>query len=765
MCARIKKVLVFSCGNGCRLSPTAAAHLAVANAKLMRKGIMTAMGAQIRLSPVYSRLAAVDEVAALQLADKLPVDAAGKPWRLSKHQVATYRALTAKNGPDVLFNIAITGDGKSLAGQLPSLQDGWRRKLFAMYPTNELIRDQQRQAQATWQLWGQYPLIASLDSHELDKRMETGDFEQRSAALSAVLKNHDVVLTNPDIFHYVMQSFYVYAGKGGDAADKVFAPLINTFQQFTFDEFHIFEAPQIVSVVTALLLIQEVAKTQRRQFLFQSATPNPLMLHYLERAELTVDVIRGEYAHCETNPNVQDWRLILRGCDLHFAAGSVEQWMDEHLDDVLLPFMLGHRPGAKGAIIVNSVAQAKRLVQRLQGTLERHGIRVGENTGMTGRSRRAASYECDLLVGTSTIDVGVDFQINFLLFESRDAGTFLQRLGRLGRHSGYQTKSGAQVSFQDHFVAYALVPSWVEEALFVGRGTAGLLLSPGSEIDRDSLTAAIQTAFPPVTNFENYAREWGILQATRVVSKLSERLVRDQYEPVRKSLIQRYSAAFGTSVIKQRERHSALQQDQRKLYDEVTSFRGGSSFVCGVLDASEEGAEQVKTYDLFSLIANAHLDELEETEFWAAVQRWGITEQPLRRQNLVAFFRLRGFASERSNFWIGLRHDVGEWDSVQFGTAQLFDGIQLKSEYPQSIPSFNAINRRLLQRAVPALVCLRLHPLELKRQLRLPLLFAVHKLETRDGFDGCIAFDREALLLHTALQRQHIDCGGSALFV
>jgi CRISPR-associated endonuclease/helicase Cas3 len=51
-----------------------------------------------------------------------------------------------------------------------------------------------------------------------------------------------------------MQSFYVRAGKTGDAADKVFAPMVNAFQQFTFDEFHIFEAPQVVSVVNALLL-------------------------------------------------------------------------------------------------------------------------------------------------------------------------------------------------------------------------------------------------------------------------------------------------------------------------------------------------------------------------------------------------------------------------------------------------------------------------------------------------------------------------------
>lgn len=723
------------------------------------------MTAQIRLSPVYSRLASIKDVAASNLAARLPVGPDGKVWQLSQHQVATYQALTTAGGPVVVFNTAMTGDGKSLAGQLPSLLGGWRRKLFSMYPTNELIRDQLRQAQVTWELWRQFPAIASLDSSELDKQMASGDFDQRGAALTSVYRNHDVILTNPDIFYYLMQGFYARVGKNADAADRFFAPLIASFQQFTFDEFHVFETPQIVSVITALLLIDEISKSQRRQYLFQSATPNPLMLRYLERAGLSVAVINGHYAHGTSNPDPEKWRLILRGCDLHFDRGTVEQWLDIHLEDVLLPFFLSHRPAAKGAIIVNSVAQAKRIVQRLKQFLGKYGINVGENTGLTGRTQRAASYGCDILVGTSTVDIGVDFQINFLLFESRDAGSFLQRLGRLGRHASYKTAEGLQISFQDYFVSYALVPPWIEENLFVGQDSRGPLLTAGTETDRETFISAIQTAFPPSTTFENYAREWGILQATRVAYKLNEPLVRSQYENVRKNLIKRYGAVFGASVIQQSSRYTQLRDNQRTLYDEVTSFRGSSSFMCGILDLSEEGAEQLKTYDLFSLLGNADVGELDEADYWDAAQHYGVPVELLRRQNLIAFFRLHGFLPERSHYRVRLQHDVAEWDSRSFGAAQLLDGIQLLPDSPQSIPTLNALNRRLAARQVPALICLRLHPLQLKRQLRLPLLFALYELETRDGFSGSIAFDREALLLHTALQQHPIDCGGGAVIL
>jgi CRISPR-associated endonuclease/helicase Cas3 len=191
---------------------------------------------KIRMLPVYSKLAAAIPA---DLSAKLP-----KGWRLSQHQIETYLALTDPNGPDVIFNTAITGDGKSLAGQLPALVKGWQHTIFATYPTNELIRDQERQVQNTWGQWNQRPRHRLLDSNQLDSVMETGDFNQRGEALQSVLQNCELLLTNPDIFHYIMQFFYLRKGKTGDAPDKIIAELIRQ-QQFTFDEFHIFETPQI----------------------------------------------------------------------------------------------------------------------------------------------------------------------------------------------------------------------------------------------------------------------------------------------------------------------------------------------------------------------------------------------------------------------------------------------------------------------------------------------------------------------------------------
>ena len=90
--------------------------------------------------------------------------------------------------------------------------------------------------------------------------MEGDDLRQRGEGLLSLLASSDHILTNPDIFHYIMQLFYRRDGKQGDATDKIFGPLIDWFEQFTFDEFHIFETPQVISVMNAVLLILELTK-------------------------------------------------------------------------------------------------------------------------------------------------------------------------------------------------------------------------------------------------------------------------------------------------------------------------------------------------------------------------------------------------------------------------------------------------------------------------------------------------------------------------
>src|SRR5262249_5772500 len=150
---------------------------------------------------------------------------------------------------------------------------------------------------------------------------------------------------------------------------------------------------------------------------------------------------------------------------------------------VLIRFFSEH-PGSRCAVILNSVGVVKRCVRQLRPLLARHGISVGENTGFSTRDERRESMTKDVLIGTSTIDIGIDFKINLLIFEATEAGNFIQRLGRLGRHDGYENGRGETIRFAA-FQAYALVPQFIHERLFEKPDEVGETpLQDGTAYDR-----------------------------------------------------------------------------------------------------------------------------------------------------------------------------------------------------------------------------------------------------------------------------------------
>src|SRR5262249_12164234 len=90
----------------------------------------------LRLGPVYSCLVTEKDLKNLNV-NALPVS-----YKLRLHQAQTWQAF-ARGEVDVIFDTTLTGDGKSLAGQLPMLVDNCYALL--LYPTNELIKDQEKQ--------------------------------------------------------------------------------------------------------------------------------------------------------------------------------------------------------------------------------------------------------------------------------------------------------------------------------------------------------------------------------------------------------------------------------------------------------------------------------------------------------------------------------------------------------------------------------------------------------------------------------------------
>ncbi len=689
---------------------------------------------QITLKPIYSQTIATPTEIAIP-----------EHWRLAWHQLETFRAL---HNPDidVVFNTALTGDGKSLAAYLPAMTG--KNYTLAMYPTNELARDQEKQVQFyKTQFHPKYdPQIYRLNAALLEDFIETNQLPSKQAGLLNRADNSEILLTNPDIFHYIHDFRYLRrnAQGKGDNPDKVFKRIDDNYKLFVFDEFHLLASPQIASILNAILLMRHTGGT--RKFLFLSATPSEMLQEFLAKSGMRYLVINPitQGAYCSDRPSdTTQWRQISQPIHLTFPCGlqptsrSSYEWITENAENIILRFFLNH-PHSKGAIILNSIAAVKKLTTQLKPLFAEHGLVVRENTGLTGELEKATSVEeADLLIGTSTIDVGVDFQINFLVFEAVDSGNFIQRLGRLGRHGGFSTYQG-----------YALLPNFIVSRLFEKAGSHPLI--HGETYDRPTLNDAVRQAYPFVNDFSQYPKHWGGIQSACIYSELKR--MSHTYPHAAEGFGRDIQNALGISLKQQYGRIDGLKKDGlTKIIEEARSFRGSSQLDCAIYDLTnpnEPESDRFKTYNLQGILSNFTFAWMERDEFIQQATSAGAMRR--RFQDVLCYLKLTGYREVREDWRFLYPEDLT--DRLRLAKVQVLRGLEVWSQGED----INQISRSLSRRSLVCYISDR-DPTELRARLGLPLHFQVYGLVDKYSlYDPrppySIAFGKSALLLETLLR-------------
>jgi CRISPR-associated endonuclease/helicase Cas3 len=520
-----------------------------------------------------------------------------------------------------------------------------------------------------------------------------------------------------------------------------------------------------------MLLIQ--ATNRRKKFLFLSATPSDSLLKRLDKAGFRCRVINpieeGKYQFPETQAEAEalqadHWRQVARPIDLTFVpmeptSKASETWLKENQEQILNQFL--EHPGSKGAIILNSIAAVKRLMPVFRECFAQHGLTVRENTGLSGGQEKAESLAADLVIGTSTIDVGVDFKINFLIFESSDAGNFIQRLGRLGRHDGYQ-KDGREIQF-DGFRAYALVPNFFVERLFAGDEA---VLADGEVCDRIHFQTLIRDKYRQINNFDGYYKRWGAVQSVSLGRQLSNPAVKSQYEgsvqkfqlACEKVFEARFGQVFGRIKGWAEEwQNLSGQKTGNPIAEDARSFRGSSPLQCGVYDLTEANErDRFKTYDLPGVLSNleiemwsksAFLDTLKET-----VERTGQPIAKGRFKHCLGFMKLRSYREERLNWKFTYPGDLQPIADAY--KVQVLLGLQV---WQPDNPWASSINQRLKQQALVCYV-LRKPVREVRLRLQLPMHFQIYPISDANSVHDAnapysVAFGQSALLIDTLTHR------------
>ncbi len=371
---------------------------------------------------------------------------------LYPHQAAM---LDAWNTHDALLLVTKTGSGKTAATALPVAlnrhKSGDNCAVF-VYPTNELIRDQERSIHEWYETrlgirvrsltpenanepaGDEEIILVRADAAVLEAFCEKwglirGGKPQKGRALERLLipNKAKILLTNPDMLYLLFSLRY------GRQAGNVLAQL-QAYQTIVFDEFHLYSGVELAHVLYLIHAARKFGAFQRVALL--SATPHPDVRQWIERLlhphELTLQT-EVDYPQVSMRTVAHDVRLtpLLAHRDPVAAALAKLQ--------VLAPLLRQLRAAKSrvdyvpAVVILNSVVKAIDLEDQLRA----NGFTNEEIVpirGMSARQTRRLRPEQLIVVGTSAIEVGIDFQCDYLLFEAGDAAAFMQRFGRLGRH-------------------------------------------------------------------------------------------------------------------------------------------------------------------------------------------------------------------------------------------------------------------------------------------------------------------------------------------
>ena len=646
-----------------------------------------------------------------------------------------------------LFLVTPTGSGKTLGAYAYSIISG--EPIIGAYPTNELLADQERALIPEFQ-YTRSNRVFRVDSAALDRWQTDFDLKRHSETLEVILNYEPILLTNPDILFYL--AFGLYPTLPG-LRERLWT-LMGRYRLFAFDEFHLYNIKQQADVAFLIGAMNAIKPDFGRVYILASATPDLEMVTLLrEKMGLWVEVLEAQPSAFATA------RTVAHPLHLSVLPANLDRWqglaaLEENWGEV--ERLRREYPGACWVAVFDSVAAAIQAAQRFRRDFGHD--RVGEVHGLSSEQARSEALAKTVTVGTSTIEVGVDFKGLFekdiLLFEARTSSQFLQRLGRLARHA-----KSLPIPNQ----AFAFAPEYVCNFLREQIGAA-------TEVSRQRLRMLIEDAYQQPETFQRFRTQHAAVEMAEAVQ-----LALGMFQPDDRPRIE----AGLNGVIEGLTGHTLRQaQGQRRRYKEeeilppLLTFRGAGMEVA-ILDArSEDVGSPAKRYDVTFLLRRGEYEELSEETYRAELEQlksirvdWfgevsreqrydqKIAPAPDKLLGVFGFFRLTDILDEARRVWFEIDEDDirGKLQQVT-----VLEGLSLVTEPPAPTRLLNhVLNRKRIVAWVTDSP-----PSTIKFGRALPPLFAVYDLYVNLPGGGrmsrpwSIAFNQDAFFLSSLWWRK-----------
>lgn len=395
-----------------------------------------------------------------------------------------------------------------------------------------------------------------------------------------------LLVTNPDIFYYA--TFFAYHKLDRSNIASVF---YSSFATVIFDEFHLYDAKQLVSLFFYLAISQVFGFFQHnRKVVLVTATPEPgyeAALRILEQSGIRIARIGESQTDylipSQTAVSLEIRRQLDRDSLVAEVTNEVIQRLQSH-------------PDHNGAVILDS----KDMLNRLSDKLRARGLEnvCGRITGSTPVEQRHRAAQKQVILATSTVDVGFNFDrenapdqqnLDWLIFSTRDRFAFWQRIGRVGRVLGKR-----RTDISSEAIAYLPEQAWEQ-------GIENLDCSGGREALKQMLESLDCMKRPFL---EIYWRSEAFLEIAKPLLELETFLEKLAEESLVHQLYQTLQAVFGGkhewAFYRQRMRvlqgaESISNKTVKDIQNDWKYIKGGQSCVVSFLKGNHpEDWEEVR---------------------------------------------------------------------------------------------------------------------------------------------------------------------------
>lgn len=581
------------------------------------------------------------------------------------------RRLEAKlldNVTRLIFLSAETGGGKTRGFTLPALNTG--RSLIIVAPTNALIHDIRRNVERLIERMQQggapvkheVQVVTRYALYTLNKRATpSGRRLRQGEALLEILRGADpgnprlperplILITNPDSLAVAMQMLYF-------ESERILGEILHTFPWIVFDEFHAYEPKQIPAIFYLHALIETFAASRGRKTVLSSATPAGQFEAALCRLlDLTDDQVHSEtveLVHSDDQDVFQilqttDFTLVKR--EMEWGTSELRRCVADHIPDIRKHMKTaGHRV----CVIANSVFEASEIAD----VFRTKGFEVEEIRGFMSQRDRGQGV-APVVVGTSAIELGVNFPISMLFTEGLEGPALIQRIGRLGR-----TQS------DERAIAHVLVSPGVYERLEVLNGRT---------IPREGFRENVLASYPVFEDFWSYVHQFGLYENRYYIHRLAEYNA-ERRTPKAHSEGPRQAAYFEVELLPRLAKAYNLDDWQahlRWLDEQIAAIPGASKAVeaalrstrgetipmtCAIYDRADinRGYFPFKTYDARLILSRGDIIGpidpwedakgkqmpawyLEAAKRWHSLDEWEEHWQDIMAGNVDLFVELNG---------------------------------------------------------------------------------------------------------------------------